>query len=253
MVTLAMTRELPEPEEQRSLEGTSIIIVHGHELFREGIRYHISSAPDLYVVGEASHGQHAIQLVESQQPDLVLMETDLPGISGLEMAWAIKRDHPQVAVVLISDDMGSANIIKAIRAGVAAYLPRNVSWADLLQTLRAVQQGAYPINDLVLTNPDIAEQVLNEFRQRELDRETQNVYAPLSRRELQVLELIARGSTNKEIAQELEISNQTVKNHVSSILRKLAVNGRMQAVIYALQRGWISDGSGDTAAAYLDG
>jgi DNA-binding NarL/FixJ family response regulator len=234
----------PEPKELIRLEQTTILLVHGHELFREGIRYHVQSAPDLRIVGEADHGQQAIQQVEQLQPDLVLMETDLAGVSGLEVAWVIKRDHPQVGIVLLSADMGTANIIKAIRAGVSAYLPRNVEWSVMLQVLRAVQQGAYPINDLVLTNPAVAEQVLNEFRQSELDRETYVLYAPLSRRELQVLELIARGSTNKEIAQELAISNQTVKNHVSSILRKLAVNGRMQAVIYAIQRGWIRDISG---------
>ncbi|NJK81081.1 MAG: response regulator transcription factor [Chloroflexaceae bacterium] len=223
---------------------TSIVLVHDHELFREGVRYHVQASPDLQIVAEASNGQQAIQQVEHHEPDLLLINTDLPGISGLEVAWVVKRDHPQIGVVLIGSDTSPQHIIKVIRSGVAAYVAPNASWEHMLHTLRVVNRGGYPVNELVLTIPHVAEQVLDEFRQREIDRETQNFYSPLSPRELQVLELIARGQTNKAIAQSLDISNQTVKNHVSSILRKLAVNGRMQAVIYALRQGWIKDGSG---------
>jgi DNA-binding NarL/FixJ family response regulator len=102
-----------------------------------------------------------------------------------------------------------------------------------------VRRGDYPINELVLSLPDVAAQVLAAFRQMAVDEDTQSIYSPLSPRELQVLELVAAGRTNKEIAAQLDISNQTVKNHVSSILRKLAVNDRTQAVVYAMRRGWI--------------
>lgn len=235
------------------MENTSIVIVHDHALFREGIRYHVVASPDLRIVGEASNGQQAIQQVEHADPDIVLLDTDLPGVSGLEVAWVVKRANPQVGVVLLGSDMSSTHIIKVIRAGISAYLPPNVSWDDLLQTMRQVHQGGYPVNDLVLNLPDVATHVLAEFRQSELDRATQNFYSPLSPRELQVLELIARGNTNKVIAQNLDISNQTVKNHVSSILRKLAVNGRMQAVVYALRRGWITEGPAlDDAALEME-
>jgi len=214
--------------------------VHAHTLFREGLRQHLLAHPEFRIVGEASNGQQAIQMVDYGDPDIVLMEVDLPGVNGLEVSRAIKRTHPHIGIILFSSDMdGDHHVVKAIRAGVAAYLPRNVDWSALLATLHEVRRGGYPINDLVLSLPDVASQVLAAFRQMVVDEDVQNIYSPLSPRELEVLELVAAGRTNKEIAQQLDISNQTVKNHVSSILRKLAVNDRTQAVVYAMRRGWI--------------
>lgn len=221
------------------MSQTSIVLVHAHTLFREGLRHHIAGMNDFRISGEASNGQQAIQLVDYTDPDLLVMEIDLPGVNGLEVARAIKRTHPHIGIVLLSASMDGNNVVKAIRAGVAAYLPRNVSWEKLQRALRQVQRGDYPINELVLSLPDVASQVLAAFRQMAVDEDTQSIYSPLSPRELQVLELIAAGHTNKEIAVQLDISNQTVKNHVSSILRKLAVNDRTQAVVYAMRRGWI--------------
>ncbi len=222
-----------------SVTPTSIVLVHAHALFREGLRHHLSALPDYKIVGEASNGQQAIQTVDYANPDLLLMEVDLPGVNGLEVSRAIKRTHPNIAIILFSSSMEGSHVVKAIRAGVAAYLPRNIEWPALLQTLTEVRRGEYPINDLVLALPGVASQVLAAFRQMVNDEDTQSIYSPLSPRELEVLELIAAGRTNKEIAMQLDISNQTVKNHVSSILRKLAVNDRTQAVVYAMRRGWI--------------
>ena len=225
--------------QEGDVSQTSIVLVHAHMLFREGLRSNLTQVPDFRIVGEASNGQQAIQLVDYTDPDMVLMEIDLPGVNGLEVARAIKRTHPHIGIVLLSASMDGQQVVKAIRAGVAAYLQRNVSWEKLQRALRQVQRGDYPINDLVLSLPDVAGQVLQAFRQMAVDEDTQSIYSPLSPRELQVLELIAAGRTNKEIAALLDISNQTVKNHVSSILRKLAVNDRTQAVVYAMRRGWI--------------
>lgn len=221
------------------MSATSIVLVHAHALFREGLRHHISSEPEFRIAGEASNGQQAIQLVDYTDPDLVLMEVDLPGVNGLEVSRAIKRTHPHVSILLFSSEMDGQQVVKAIRAGVAAYLPRNIEWPRLLTVLHEVRRGDYPINEMVLALPDVAAQVLSAFRQMVIDEDTQSIFSPLSSRELEVLELVAAGRTNKEIALNLDISNQTVKNHVSSILRKLAVNDRTQAVVYAMRRGWI--------------
>jgi DNA-binding NarL/FixJ family response regulator len=225
--------------QEDAVAQTSIVLVHAHTLFREGLRQNILSANEYRIAGEASNGQQAIQLVDYTDPDLLLMDTELPGVNGLEVARAIKRTHPQIGIILISASMDGQQVVKAIRAGVAAYLPRNSSWERLHRVMRQVQRGEYPINELVLSLPDVAAQVIEAFRQLAGDENTQSIYSPLSPRELQVLERIAAGQTNKEIAVQLDISNQTVKNHVSSILRKLAVNDRTQAVVYAMRRGWI--------------
>lgn len=221
------------------MSQTSIVLVHAHALFREGLRHNFVTLPDFRIAGEASNGQQAIQLVDYTDPDIVLMEVDLPGVNGLEVARVIKRTHPHIGIILLSASMEGQQVVKAIRAGVASYVQRNISWEHLLRDIRRVQRGDYPINDLVLSLPSVAAQVMEAFRQMAVDEDTQSIYSPLSPRELQVLELIAAGRTNKEIAAQLDISNQTVKNHVSSILRKLAVNDRTQAVVYAMRRGWI--------------
>jgi Response regulator containing a CheY-like receiver domain and an HTH DNA-binding domain len=212
------------------VNSTSIVLVNAHALFREGLRHHLAESPEFRVIGEASNGQQAIQIVDALDPDMVVMEVDLPGVNGLEVARAIKRSHPHIRIVLLSSTMDGQEVVKAIRAGIAAYAPRNIAPEKLMQTLYQVRRGNYPINDLVLSSSEVAAQVLNAFRQMAAEEDTQSIYSPLSPRELQVLELVAAGRTNKEIAKSLDISNQTVKNHISSILRKLAVNDRTQAV-----------------------
>ncbi len=218
---------------------TSLIIVHAIALFRDGLRHALTELAEFRVLGEAGNGQQAIQMVDQVDPDLVLMDIDLPGINGVEVARAIKRSHPHIALVLFGPVNDGATVVKAIRAGVAAFVPANIEFPDLVQTLRQVRRGEYPINDLVLSSPEVAATVLEAFRQMVSDDDTQTIFSPLSLRELEVLELVAAGRTNKEIATQLDISNQTVKNHISSILRKLAVNDRTQAVVYAMRRGWI--------------
>ena len=222
-----------------AVSQTTIVLVHAHEIFRQGLRHNVATVSDFKIVGEAANGQQAIQIVDNLDPDIVVMSMDLPGVNGLEVARAIKRSHSNIGIVLLSAAMDGHQVVKAIRAGVASYLPRNVSWDKLVRTLNQVRRGEYPINELVLSLPEVAFQVLATFRQMAVDEDTQSIYSPLSPRELQVLELVAAGRTNKEIALDLDISNQTVKNHVSSILRKLAVNDRTQAVVYAMRRGWI--------------
>ncbi len=227
-----VTRELP-------VSAASLIIVHTVSIFRDGLRLALMALPDFKVVGEAGNGQQAIQMVDQLDPDLVLMDIDLPGVNGLEVARVIKRSHPHIAVVLFGPVNDGSVVVKAMRAGVAAFVPANIELSDLIETLQQVRRGEYPINDLVLSSPEVAAKVLEEFRQMVSDDDTQAIFSPLSQRELQVLDLVAAGRTNREIAAMLDISNQTVKNHISSILRKLAVNDRTQAVVYAMRRGWI--------------
>ncbi len=229
------------------MSKSGVVLVHAHPLFRQGLRYHLADHPEFRITGEAGNGQQAIQLVDYTDPDIVLIEVDLPGVNGLEVARAIKRSHPNVGIILLSTDTDYANMIKALRAGVSAYMPHNVPWEELLKVLQDVRRGDYPINELVLREPQIAALVLAEFRSLTEGEEVENIYSPLSPREIEVLELVATGRANKEIAVNLAISNQTVKNHISSILRKLAVNDRTQAVVYAMRRGWIKVAQSEAA------
>src|SRR5512145_2228746 len=118
----------PARTREPTVSLTAIVLVHAHALFREGLRHDLSAHPEFRITGEASNGQQAIQLVDYTDPDLVLMEVDLPGVNGLEVSRAIKRTHPHIGIVLLSASMDGQHVVKAIRAGVAAYQPRNVSW-----------------------------------------------------------------------------------------------------------------------------
>ena len=210
---------------ERVSSGTSgVVLTLADALSRMTLRYHLAPQPEFRIMGEAGNGQQAIQLVEYTDPDIVLIEMDLPGVNGLEVARAIKRSHPHVSMIVLSSDQDQAVMLTALRAGVAAFLPRTVSWDDVRQVLHDVRRGEYPITDLVLSTPALAAAVLDEFRSLRAEEQGDNMYVQLSPREIDVLELVAAGRTNNEITVTLNMSNQTLKHHLSSILRKLAVN-----------------------------
>jgi len=149
---------------------------------------------------------------------------------------------PHMAIVVLTPSEDEERLFQSIKVGAAAYYTRNIMPEELQETVRKVSRGEYLINDDVLSKPQLASRVLKSFRELAVEEEetaTKDLYSPLSSREVEILDYIARGNSNKEIAKSLKISDQTVKNHITSILRKLAVNDRTQAVIYALRHGWI--------------
>jgi len=145
-----------------------------------------------------------------------------------------------IGVVIVGDTPTDDDLFAALRYGAAAHIPYEIREADLLLVLKRVKSGVYVIDDNVLANPNVAQRVLTAFRQSlVMDQRATSLFAPLSPRELEVLEHASRGATNRIIAREMNITEQTVKNHVGSIMRKLAVNDRTHAVVYALNQGWI--------------
>jgi two-component system, NarL family, response regulator DegU len=228
--------------------SVKLLIVDDHPLFRQGVRAALSAYDDVHVVAEASTGEEALQWIESvppnKEPNAVLVDLNLPGISGLELTRLLRHSYPSLGVVMLSIYESDDQAFNALRAGAAAYRSKDINPKDLAEVLRRVARGEYVINDVVLDEPKVASRVLSQFRSL-----TQDVtavpdsefplFTPLSEREIEVLERIAAGGSNKEIAEALGISTQTVKNHISSILRKLSLNDRTQAVLYALRRGWI--------------
>ncbi len=217
-----------------------ILVVDDHPLFRRGIRGSLESETDLEVVGEASDGITAVQMVDELAPDIVLLDINMPQMSGLEVTRVIKRRHPQTGVIILTIREDDEQLFHAIRVGAAAYATKDVEVEELLRLIRRVAGGEYLINENVLSRPFVASRVLDQFRElSSIDMVAENVFSPLTPREIEILDSVAQGNSNKEIARILSISDQTVKNHITSILRKLAVNDRTQAVIYALRHGWI--------------
>jgi DNA-binding NarL/FixJ family response regulator len=228
------------PDRRATADPTRILVVDDHALFRVGIRNILEQEDDFIVVGEADHARAAFDLAVEHTPDIILMDLTLPGSSGIETTQRIKREVPATGVIILSDEEDEDALFDSIKAGAAAFILKDVDPDDLVTIIRRVRGGEYLINDKVFSKPSVASRVLKEFRELAVyGQEAQPIFAPLSPREVEILDNIAQGMTNKQVAYNLSISEQTVKNHMSSILRKLSVNDRTQAVVYAMRQGWI--------------
>jgi DNA-binding NarL/FixJ family response regulator len=228
------------PDRRGTGEPTRILVVDDHALFRVGIRDILGQESDFAVVGEAVDSRTAFDLAVQLMPDIVLMDLSLPGVGGIETTQRLKRELPSAGVIVLADEEDEDALFDAIKAGAAAFILKDVGPDDLVAIVRRVRNGEYLINDKVFAKPSVAGRVLKEFRELAIyGQEAQPIFAPLSPREVEILDNIAQGMTNKQVAFALSISEQTVKNHMSSILRKLSVNDRTQAVVYAMRQGWI--------------
>jgi DNA-binding NarL/FixJ family response regulator len=218
----------------------SVLIVDDHPVFLQGLRRILESESDIEVVGAANDGEQALDMACRLAPDVVLLDINLPSMNGMQVTRQLKATVPAVAVILLTAYHDEDQVLHAMRAGASAYYSKDVHPDTLLDAIHQVSQGFYVIEENILSKPELAEWITARFAEFDtLWEGTEEMFTPLSAREMSILNLIARGMSNKEAAAELGISYQTVKNHMTSILRKLAVNDRTQAAIYALRRGWI--------------
>jgi len=219
----------------------SVLIVEREPLFRRGLVDCFGTAKGFTVVGAIDTASAGYQLAEEMSPDVTLVGMTLTNALGLEFAAEIRRRHPSMAVIVVSADGSDDELFAAIRAGAAAYCGRDIDEAELHELVRRTAVGEYVINEQVVSRPHVAARVLEQFR---IDASRHplvaDAFMPLSERELEILGKVRDGLTNTEIGYALGISIQTVKNHVTSIMRKLAVNDRTQAVVIALKRGWLT-------------
>jgi len=218
-----------------------VMIVEDHPLFRQGLRRVLEMEPDIEVVAEAGDGTEALEKVATHKPNVVLMDINLPVVNGLQLTRRFKSDHPDIAVIVLTGYDNEEQLLHAIRAGASAYFSKEVLPTKLIDAIREVHRGNYVINDDVLEQPQVATWLLAQFSQYPdtYGYEEDSPFVPLSEREMEILEYITKGLSNKEVAARLHISRQTVKNHMTAILRKLAVNDRTQAAVYAIRQGWI--------------
>ena len=219
---------------------TSVMLVDDHPLFRQGLRRVLEAEEEIEVIMEVSDGEEALRLAKQLTPDVVLMDINLPRMNGLQVTRELKQAAPEVAIIMLTAYHDDEQIFHSVRAGAAAYFPKDVTPRRLVEAIRQVSKGNYVVDDEVLNKPEVATWLLQQFdKVAYVDGLPNDMFAPLSPREMEILQHIARGQSNKEVAYELGISRQTVKNHMTSILRKLAVNDRTQAALYAVRRGWI--------------
>ena len=224
----------------QSYERVKILIVDDHALFRVGIKGILQQEPDLEVVAEADDPRTAMDAAFATNPDVILMDLSLPSPGGIETTQRIKRELAGAGIIVLAQTEDEDALFDAIKAGAAAFILKDVGPDDLVTIIRRVAIGEFLINDKVFAKPAVASRVLKEFRELAVyGQEAAPIFAPLSPREVEIRDNIAQGMTNKQVAYALSISEQTVKNHMSSILRKLSVNDRTQAVVYAMRQGWI--------------
>jgi DNA-binding NarL/FixJ family response regulator len=225
------------------METIRVIIVDEQPMFRQGIICTLEKMGDCTIIGVSTDIAHVLDLTRTEAPDVAIIDAGLTTDDSLELARQMRHLAPRMAVVILTPTEDEERLFQAIKAGAAAYYNRNITPDELSDTVRRVSHGEYLINDdVLLSKPQLASRVLKSFREltiEEEDAETKELYSPLSTREVEILDYIARGNSNKEIAKSLKISDQTVKNHITSILKKLSVNDRTAAVVHALRHGWI--------------
>jgi len=222
-------------------ESIRVMIIDEHPLFRQGCRWALEGAGDCTVICEASESRAGLEMAKQQSPDVVLIDALLSTNDALELARQIRHSCPRAAIIMLKAFEDEEQLFQSMKLGAAAYLLKGISPDELLDAVRKVSRGIYIINDNVLSRPTVASRVLRTFREMTAEEppEVQPLYSPLSNREIEILDYIAKGNSNKEIAKSLGISDQTVKNHITSILKKLSVNDRTAAVVHALKKGWI--------------
>jgi two-component system, NarL family, response regulator LiaR len=204
-----------------------VIIVDDHSVVRQGLRMFLGTDPELVIIGEAREGSEAVRIVSDQRPDIVLMDLIMPGMDGLTAIPIIRRESPETEVIALTSVIEDTSVVEAIRAGAIGYLLKDTESFELCRAIRAAAAGQ------VQMSPQVLNRLIREVRTPEIGRES------LTERENEVLRLLASGRSNKEIAKELNIGEQTVKTHVSHILDKLGVPSRTQAVLYAIRLGLV--------------
>ncbi len=209
------------------MDRISVMLVDDHRVVRQGLRDFLELQDDIEVIGEAQSGEEGVKLARDLLPDVVLMDMVLPGIDGVEATRQIKASSPSSRVIVLTSFADDDKVFPAIKAGAISYLLKDVQPEDLARAIRAAQRNEAGLH------PEVAAKLMQEFS---TPRTADDTVEQLTEREMDVLRLIARGKSNKEIADALVISEKTVKTHVSNILSKLHLADRTQAAIYALRQ-----------------
>jgi len=218
----------------------TLLVADDHPLFRQGVVDVLSLEKDFNVIAQASNGEEAIDQIRALKPMVAVLDVNMPGKNGQQVTHQVASDHLPTRVVLLTgyDDIEQA--IHAVLAGATGYCAKEIEPDVLARTIRAVVEGKYAIAGNIFNRRELDAWIDEQMEgARRSYSEPGSPFHPLSDREMEVLSCVVRGMSNKEIANLLGISHQTVKNHVTSILRKFSVEDRTQAVVYALQRGWV--------------
>jgi two-component system, NarL family, response regulator DegU len=222
------------------MDTISVIVVDDHPLFRQGVADILSLEEDFKIVGQAETGEKGLALIRTLLPMVAIIDVNLPGLNGQQLTRQVVGEKIPTRVLLLTAYDDTEQKIHAMRVGAAAYCTKDIKPEKLIDTIRLIVDGKYVVDESVIENSDV-----DRWISIHIDgairpySDPGEPYLPLSAREMEVLTYVTKGLSNKEIARYLGISHQTVKNHVTAILRKLGVEDRTQATVYALRRGWV--------------
>lgn len=229
------------PNQSGGKGKTTVVIVDDHRIFRQGIELNLGLHDDIEVVGQGADGYQALELIRTLQPDVALLDINLPNMNGIQVMRQIASERQSVRVVMLTAYDDAEQMLHAMRAGAAAYCAKEIEPEQLVDVIRHVVEGRYVVHNQVFDREGVqrwlekgVETVAGQYYAEQAES-----FSPLSPREMEILQFVTQGMSNKEIARALRISHQTVKNHMTSILRKLAVEDRTQAAVFALRHGWV--------------
>lgn len=221
--------ESGDPADPERIDEVRVLVVDDHELFRRGLIMLLDTEPGIRVVGEADDGQQGAALAEQTVPDVVLLDVRMPKQTGIVACRTIKQAVPSAMIIMLTMSDEEADLVDAVKSGASGYLLKDASTDEVVHAVRVVAEGQS------LISPSMAAKLIAEFKILAEEPEEQLPTLRLTEREMEVLKLVARGLTNKDIAGRLFISDNTVKNHVRNILEKLQLHSRMEAVMYAVR------------------
>lgn len=208
-------------------------------LFRQGIKNTFSGVSDIEIAGEAKLTDKMSRTVEVMPPDVAIVDIDSAPDSGLNLVNRVKQVTPSTSVIVLVSDINDEQLFEAIKRKASAYMSKDIDSKELIDTVRRVARGEHPINDSLNKRPKVAAHILDQFQDLYQRQEVENLISPLTSRETEIVNYMAQGYANKQIAAKLKISEQTIKNHVTSILSKLDANARTEAVVKAIKKGFI--------------
>jgi DNA-binding NarL/FixJ family response regulator len=222
------------------MENISVIIIDDHPIFRQGVIDTLSMESKINVIAQASDGQEGLILIRERKPDVAVIEVNLPGLNGQQITRQVNIEKLPTRIVLLTAYDDTQQQVYAVQAGAAAYCTKDIHPEELVGLIINVAKGNYVFGGLTFNERNVERWLNDKMDGTKLPFEEEpDPFHPLSIREMEVLSYVTRGLSNKEIANLLGISHQTVKNHVTAILRKIGVEDRTQAAIYALRRGWV--------------
>lgn len=222
------------------MDKISVVIVEDHPLFRQGISDALSLEPDIAVIGDAGSGEEGYRIICELQPQVAILDVNLPDMNGQYITRRLVSEHIPTRVILLTGYDDIEQKIYSLRCGAAAFCTKNIKPQELIQVIRQVAAGYFVVDEQVFSQEEMRQSLEGNSIQLIATKEKPiESVQPLSIREMEVLSCVTQGMSNKEIARYLDISQQTVKNHITSILRKLGLEDRTQAAMFAVRQGWV--------------